>query len=85
MITRVRKLILEQPLPQYALAAAIGIHPSTLSNYGLGRAPITNTHLIKMCRYFQIPPEQILGYVDEPDIVNWEEDLQPAKGDGSGV
>ena len=33
MITKIRKLYLEQPLPAYKLAAFIGIHPSMFSQY----------------------------------------------------
>ena len=73
MITKIRKLYLEQPLPAYKLAAFIGIHPSMFSQYALGRVVPKAHHLIKLCKYFDLPPEDILGYVDEDDIIDWEE------------
>lgn len=76
MITRVRKLILEQPLPQYQVAAALPLHPHTLSQYALGRRPILPKHLVLFTRYFQVPVEQVLGYVNEPDILEWSEEFR---------
>lgn len=79
MITRVRKLILEQPLPQWKLAGEIGIHPSTLSAYGLGRVPMLAKHLPLFTRYFNVPPEKVLGWVDEPDILEMAEEYKKIK------
>lgn len=83
MITRVRKLLLEQPDPQYKVAARIGIDPSTLSRYALGREPIKSIHLVRICRYFQVPVEQVIGYVDEQDIVDWAEEYNELKEAGN--
>ena len=71
MITRIRKLLLTGDLPAYKVAAEIGIHPSTLSQYALGRREVLPHHLIRLCRYYQLNPEDILGYLDEDDIVTW--------------
>lgn len=71
MITRIRKLLITGDLPAYKVAAEMGIHPSTLSLYALGRKEVLPQHLIKLCRYYNLNPDQILGYLDEADVVNW--------------
>ena len=71
MITKIRKLLLSDPRPAYKIAPEIGIHPSTLSNYALGRKEVLPHHLIKLCRYYQLNADDILGYLDEDDIVEW--------------
>lgn len=48
--------------------------PSTLSAYALGREEVSAKHLLAFTRHYQCNPEDILGYLDEPDIINWVED-----------
>lgn len=71
MISKLRKRLLLEELPQYAVAAAMHIDPSTLSNYSLGRKEILPHHLIAMTRYWRCDANDILGYLDEPDILQW--------------
>ena len=73
MITRIRKLLITGELPAYKVAAEVGIHPSTLSQYALGRKEVLPHHLIKLCKYYNLNPDEILGYIDEPDIIEWIE------------
>lgn len=76
MISKLRKLLLNSDKPQYLVAGEIGLHPSTLSLYALGRKAIAPHHLVLMTRYWQCEPEDILGYLDEDDIINWMEDAE---------
>jgi hypothetical protein len=79
IITRIRSLLLHDERPQYEVAALMGIHPSTLSQYGLGRKEVLPHHLVLMSRFWRLDAEHILGYVDEPDIVEWldEDEKKP--------
>lgn len=76
MISKLRKRLLQDERPQYRVAADIGIHPSTISQYALGRIEIQPHHLVMLTRYYQCNPEDIMGYLDEPDILDWIEDAK---------
>lgn len=49
-ITKIKKVLLETDVKAYQIAAAAGIHPTTLSNYTLGRKDISQDHLISLCK-----------------------------------
>jgi len=48
----------------YVIAAAAGIHPSTLSQYARGHLPIAAHHLVSLCKLFQCEPEELMGEVE---------------------
>lgn len=64
--TKLRKLLFFCPEPAYRVAAFIGIHPTRLSEYSLGKRDIDEVHLMLLCEYFQCPPEDIVGDLIEP-------------------
>jgi transcriptional regulator with XRE-family HTH domain len=66
-ITRLKMLLLDADQPQYQVAAKCGIHPSTLSDYALGKEPSVD-HLRALCKYFKCRQQDILGWVE----VEWE-------------
>ncbi len=78
-MTRLRHILLNHtdpsgiPIPQYIVAASCHITPSQLSNYALGREPIKHNHLLRLCEYFQVPPNSLLGYTTASDIIEWKE------------
>lgn len=50
--------------PNYKIAAALDIHPTTLSLYARGKKDISAQHLIAMCKFFECEPEDILGNIE---------------------
>jgi transcriptional regulator with XRE-family HTH domain len=60
-ISNLKVKLLEDDLPAYQIAAKLGIHPSTLSAYALGKQVILPRHLRKLARYFKVPQAEILG------------------------
>jgi transcriptional regulator with XRE-family HTH domain len=55
-------LSIEQP--DYQIAAAAGMHPTTLSNYAQGKADMSAKHLQALCELFQCEPEEIMGTME---------------------
>lgn len=70
-ITRLRYVFINSSETQQSIANATGISGSTLSKYALGRTQIRPHHLARLCAYFHLNPESLLGYVDADDIVDW--------------
>lgn len=50
--------------PNYQIAAAAGLHPTTLSQYARGVKPIKADHLVALCRVFECEPEDLLGDIE---------------------
>lgn len=63
-LTKLRVVLLSLDTPQYTIAGACGIHPSTLSEYVIGKKDIKAEHLISLCEFLQVEPEQILGWIE---------------------
>lgn len=78
--TKLRQLLIHNTKPQYVVAGACRIHPVQLSYYALGRKPISHRHLVALCEYFQKEPEDIIGYVNLPDIVDWIDQSESERG-----
>lgn len=72
--TRLRVLLVTAPVAQYVVAAACGIDPSTLSNYSLGRFTPSAGHLAALADYFGVPVEDVMGDVDDEDLLPEDED-----------
>jgi hypothetical protein len=49
----------------YKIAGQAGIHPTTLSAYSLGYAPIPPLHLMLLSEVLGVPEEELVG---EPDF-----------------
>lgn len=47
--------------PNYQIAAALGIHPTTLSLYARGKKDISAAHLVSMCKFFECDAEELMG------------------------
>jgi len=77
-ITNLKYLIVKEGLPQYRIAGLIGIHPSQISSYVLGQKPIPDHHLRILSEFFQLPPEDIVGYFSEDETVTIDQFLVEA-------
>lgn len=51
-------------IPAYVLAAEIGIHPSTFSEYLLGKTPFTQKNLDLICRFLSCDPNDVAGWLE---------------------
>lgn len=51
-------------VPAYVLAAQIGIHPSTFSDYLLGKIPFTQKNLELLCRFLECDPNEVAGWLE---------------------
>lgn len=50
--------------PNYVLAAKIGVAPSRLSEWALGKRPIPPERLLRLCELLQVSPDEVLGKLD---------------------
>ena len=73
---------------QEELASIIGVATSTISAWENGKALITKTHLIELCKVLSIAPEDLFSFVSSSyktdnknlkEIVNLAEQLSPDK------
>lgn len=63
-VTRLLFKLQQIPEPNYVIAAAMKIHPTTLSDYARGKKPISAKHLEQMCRILECEPEDIMGLME---------------------
>ena len=63
-VTRLKLYMLSIDMPDYKIAAAAGIAPSTISEYQRGRREISAKHLIALCEVFDVQPEEIIGWTE---------------------
>jgi transcriptional regulator with XRE-family HTH domain len=63
-VTRLKLYMLSLDMPDYKIAAAAGIAPSTISQYARGTREITAKHLISLCEVFDVEPDQIMGWTE---------------------
>jgi DNA-binding Xre family transcriptional regulator len=66
-LTKLRVLLLNQSVPNYQIAAAAGIHPSTLSEYVKGKKDIKAGHLVSLCEVLGVEPSEIIGWTEFTD------------------
>ena len=65
---RIKALIEDTDTIQKALAAAIGLNQSTLSNYVTGRTATTPPDVIaQIAQYFHVTTDYLLGLTDTPE------------------
>jgi transcriptional regulator with XRE-family HTH domain len=63
-ITRLRYKLLSIEQPDYQIAAAAHIHPTTLSNYAQGKKDLSPKHLRALCELLSCEPEEIMGSME---------------------
>jgi transcriptional regulator with XRE-family HTH domain len=63
-VTRLKLYMLSVDMPDYKIAAAANIAPSTISNYARGTKEISAKHLISLCEVFNVEPEMIMGWTE---------------------
>ena len=58
-------------IPDYIVAADCRMNPADLSRYATGKVAFSHKHLRALCRYFQLQPSEIGGWLrfeyDEKD------------------
>jgi hypothetical protein len=52
----------------YKIAGQAGIHPTTLSAYSLGYAPIPLVHLIALSEVLDVPERELVGDLDVGEL-----------------
>lgn len=50
---------------KYRFCADVGIHPRTMTEYLAQREPISHAHLLAICDYLNVEPEDVTGTVDD--------------------
>lgn len=64
IVTRLMLKLMSVQQPNYQIAAAAGIHPTTLSEYSRGKKDISAKHLVALTKLFECEPEEIMGSVE---------------------
>lgn len=64
VITKLMLKLMRVEQPNYQIAAAAHIHPTTLSQYARGQKPISARHLIALCKLFACQPDDLIGDVE---------------------
>jgi transcriptional regulator with XRE-family HTH domain len=67
-VTSLKKLVLSVREPQYVIAGACGIHPTTFSSYMSGKLRIKPLHLKKIADYFGVSQSEVLGENEESQV-----------------
>jgi len=65
--TKLAEVVEQSGLRQYQFAGGCFIHPTTFGEYMRGVRPIPSHHLLSICRFIELEPETIVGYVEESD------------------
>ena len=58
---RIRELREDHDLTQTQVAAVLGIDQRTYSNYELGYRELPIEHLIRLCKYYKVSADFVLG------------------------
>lgn len=69
-VTKIRRLLLASPVPQYQVAAACNIDPSTLTQYSLGNKNPRPQACRDLADYFGVEIEDILGWENDDHEVS---------------
>ena len=51
---------------QYVVAGMTQIHPTIISHYAQGKRAISSLHMIKLCNYLKVNPEDLVGEITIP-------------------
>jgi transcriptional regulator with XRE-family HTH domain len=66
--TKLRVLLLRpEARPNYVLAARLGVAPSRLSDWSLGKRVIPTDKLMMLCEILRVAPDDIIGELDPVD------------------
>src|SRR5947208_2376037 len=63
-VTKLRIAMLENGCPQFLIAFCADFDNGTLSQYALGKKPIAPHHIIRLCTFLELRPEEIVGWMD---------------------
>lgn len=66
MFRRIRELREDKDLTQKQMAAILNCSQQVYSNYELGQRDIPTDVLIKLCRFYNVSADYILGLSDQP-------------------
>jgi transcriptional regulator with XRE-family HTH domain len=66
-VTKIRMRMLEDGRPQYLIAAAVGVAPSRISEYALGKRQIPPRLIYNFCQVFRCNVEDLLGFDDSTE------------------
>lgn len=64
MNIRLREIRIERGISQEEIAKAIGVSRSTYTNYELGNREPSLTILVKICDFFDVSADYLLGRID---------------------
>jgi hypothetical protein len=64
IVTKLMLKLMSTDVPNYVVAAAAKIHPTTLSLYARGKKPISAAHLIALQRVFECEPDDLIGEIE---------------------
>jgi len=64
---RLKQLRLDKKLSQAKIAVHIGISDTQYQNYEYGKNEPTLTVIIKLCDYFNVSADYLLGRTDKPE------------------
>ncbi len=66
MYNRIRDLREDRDLSQSKIAAILGVHQTTYSDYELGNLSITADVLVTLAKFYNTSTDYILGLTDNP-------------------
>lgn len=67
-ITKLDLLVRSSHRRQFQIAGVCGIHHTTFSQYVRGIKALKPHHIIALAKYFQVTPEDIVGWVNVGEI-----------------
>lgn len=65
-IQRIRNIREDKDLTQEQVAKSIGLKREQYRRYETGENEMKVSHIIKLCRYYKLSADYILGLTDEP-------------------
>ena len=63
---RIKELREKNNKNQIDIAKVLNTSQQYYGKYELGKRPMPIEHLTTLCEYYNVSPEYILGYIDEP-------------------
>ena len=63
---RIKELREKNKKNQIDIAKVLNTTQQYYGKYELGKRPMPIEHLTTLCEYYNVSPEYILGYIDEP-------------------
>ena len=67
--TKLRSLLLRpEARPNYVFAARLGVAPTRLSEWSMGKRRIPPEKLLLLCEFLNVSPDDVLGKMDPIDV-----------------